>query len=204
VVVDETFLTKNIDAAALAEQAYKLRPSFLAFRESVELNKADYLSAWGASLPGLYYIYSKQHNEYDPASLMTTAGDTETWTLSAKWNFFAGGANWFQIHEKANNRDKYREQEKIQRGYILIEIQSALDDLRAQIQNVLAAREQNQLAAESLRIARINFESGNGTSTQLNDALIQRQSSGTNLIRALYDYEYARAKLNYAAGQEIF
>ncbi|MDR1997217.1 MAG: TolC family protein [Candidatus Margulisbacteria bacterium] len=203
VTVDETFLTKNLDAVELAEQAYALRPSFLAFHEAVELNKAAYLNAWGSSLPALYYVYSKQSSEYDPASLMSPDGDTETWALSAKWNFFAGGANWFQIHEKANNRDKYAEQEKIQRNAVLIEIQSALDELRAQLQTVLGAREQNQLAAESLRIAQINFESGNGTSTQLNDALIQRQSSATNLIKALYDYEYAAARLNYAAGQKI-
>ena len=91
----------------------------------------------------------------------------------------------------------------MQRNYVLMEIQSAVDDLRAQVQNVLSVRAQDTLASESLRIAQINFESGNGTATQLNDALIQKQGAGTNLIKAMYDYEYARARLNYVAGQEI-
>jgi outer membrane protein TolC len=67
----------------------------------------------------------------------------------------------------------------------------------------MSARAQDALADESLRIAQINFESGNGTSVQLNDALIQKQGAATNLIKSLYDYTYARAKLNYAAGQKI-
>jgi len=201
--VDETLLTRNFDAAGLADAAYKKRPAFLAFREMVELNNADQLNAWGASLPAVYYVYTRQNAEYDPQSLMTADGDTETRAISARWNFFAGGSNWFKIQEKKNNSDKYAEQEKIQRNYVLIEIQSAIDELRAQVQNVMSARAQNKLADEFLRIAQINFDSGNGTATQLNDALIQKQSAGTNLIKALYEYEYARARRHYAAGQEI-
>lgn len=203
VEVDESLLARNFDAGVLAAEAYAKKPAFLAFRELVELNKADQLNAWGASLPALYFVYSKQHAEYDPQSLMTPDGDTETQAISARWDFFAGGSNLFKIHEKKNNSDKYAEQEKIQRNYVLMGIQSAVDDLRAQVQNVLSAREQDALAEESLRIAQINFESGNGTATQFNDALIQKQSAATNLIKAMYDYEYARANLNYAAGQEI-
>jgi outer membrane protein TolC len=134
---------------------------------------------------------------------MTVDGNSETWALSARWNFFAGGSNWFRIHEKKNNSDRHAAMEKMQRNFVLMEIQSAIDDLRAQVQNVLGARVQDSLADESLRIAQINFESGNGTATQLNDALIRKHGAGTNLIRAMYDYEYARARLNYAAGQRI-
>lgn len=203
VIVDESLLTRNFDATALAEGAYKKKPSFLAFHEAVELNNAEQLGAWGASLPAVYYSYSQKDAEYDPKSPMTPDGITETWAISARWNFFAGGSNLFKIHEKKNNSDKFAEQEKMMRNYVLIEIQSAVDDLRAQVQNVMSARVQDSLADESLRIAQINFESGNGTTTQLNDALIQKQGAATNMIKAMYDYEYARAKLNYAAGQEI-
>ena len=203
VLVDEALLNRNFDTAALSEVAYKKKPSFLAFREVVELNNADQFAAWGASLPSLFFIYSHQNAEYDPQSLMTVNGDTESWAISARWNFFAGGSNWFRIHEKKNNSDKFAAQEKMQRNYVLMEIQSAIDDLRAQVQNVMSARMQDSLADESLRIAQINFESGNGTVTQLNDAFIQKHGAGTNLIKAYYDYAYARARLNYATGQEI-
>ncbi|GBR73706.1 type I secretion outer membrane protein TolC [Candidatus Termititenax aidoneus] len=203
VEIAEDILTRNFAAAALTEDAYRLRPSYLAAQEAVWLNQVDHFNAWAGSLPAVYYSYSKKKTAYDPESLMTAAGETETRAISAQWNFFAGGANWFKIHEKANNSDRQKEQLKLARSYLLMEIQSSLDDVKAQAQNILTARAQDSLAAESLRIARIDFESGNGTATQLNDAVIQQQSAGNNLIRALYDYEYARARLNYAAGQDV-
>jgi outer membrane protein TolC len=196
-------LTRNFDAAALTEDAYRLRPSYLATQETVWLNQVDHFNAWASSLPAVYYSYNKKKTTYDPESLMTPAGETETKAVSAQWNFFAGGANWFKIHEKANNSDRQEEQLKLARNRLLMEIQSSLDDVKAQAQNILTTRAQESLAAESLRIARIDFESGNGTATQLNDAVIRQQGAGNNLIRALYDYEYARARLNYVAGQNI-
>ncbi|MDR1323777.1 MAG: TolC family protein [Candidatus Margulisbacteria bacterium] len=204
VEIAEDILAKNFDAAALMEDAYRLRPSYLAAQETVWLNQIDHFNAWAGSLPAVYYSYNKKKTDYDPETMMTTSGETETRAISAQWNFFAGGANWFKIHEKANNSDRQEEQLKLARSYLLMEIQSSLDDVKAQAQNILTARAQDSLAAESLRIARIDFESGNGTATQLNDAVIQQQSAGNNLIRALYDYEYARAKLNYAAGQNVW
>ncbi|MDR1114391.1 MAG: TolC family protein [Candidatus Margulisbacteria bacterium] len=203
VEIAEDILAQNFDAAALTEDASRLRPSYLAAQEAVWLNQIDHFNAWGSSLPALYYSYNKKKTDYDPETMMTASGETETQAISAQWNFFAGGANWFKIHEKANNSDRQKEQLKLARSYLLMEIQSSLDDVKAQAQNILTARAQDSLAAESLRIARIDFESGNGTATQLNDAVIKQQSAGNNLIRALYDYEYARAKLNYAAGQNV-
>ena len=203
VEVAEDILTKNFDAAALTEEAYRLRPSYLAAQEAVWLNQVDHFGAWGSSLPAVYYSYSKKKTSYDPESLMTPDGETETKAISVQWNFFAGGANWFKIHEKANSSDRQKEQLKLARSRLVMEIQSSLDEVKAQAQNILTARAQDALAAEALAIAKIDFESGNGTAMQLNDAIINQQSAGNNLIRALYDYEYARAKLNYAAGQEI-
>jgi outer membrane protein TolC len=203
VEVAEDILTKNFDAAALTEDAYRLRPSYLAAQEAVWLNQVDYFNAWAGSLPAVYYSYNRKKMSYDPGSLMTPDGETETKAISVQWNFFAGGSNWFKIHEKANNSDRQKEQLKLARSRLLREIQSSLDEVKTQAQNILTARAQDALAAEALAIARIDFESGNGTATQLNDAVIKQQSAGNNLIRALYDYEYARAKLNYVAGQEI-
>ncbi|MDR2428712.1 MAG: TolC family protein [Candidatus Margulisbacteria bacterium] len=203
VEVAADILTKNFDAAALTEDAYRLRPSYLAAQEAVWLNQVDHFNAWGSSLPAVYYSYSKKKTSYEPESPMTPAGETETKTISVQWNFFAGGANWFKIHEKANSSDRQKEQLKLARSRLLMEIQNALDEVKAQAQNILTARAQDALAVEALAIAKIDFESGNGTALQLNDAIVKQQSAGNNLIRALYDYEYARAKLNYAAGQEI-
>ncbi|GBR75837.1 type I secretion outer membrane protein TolC [Candidatus Termititenax persephonae] len=191
------------DAAALTKAAYRLRPSYLALQEAVWLAQVDHFNSWGSSLPAVYYVYNKRKTSYDPESMLSPSGETETQTISAQWNFFAGGANWFKIHEKANSSDKQKEQLKLAQDSLLAEIQGSLDDVKALAQNVLLAQEEEALAEESLRIARVDFESGNGTATQFNDALIQRQSAGNNLIRALYDYEYARARLNYAAGQNI-
>jgi outer membrane protein TolC len=203
VEVAADILTKNFDAAALTEDAYRLRPSYLAAQEAVWLNQLDHFNAWGSSLPAVYYAYNRKKMSYDPESMMSPSGETETKTVSLQWNFFAGGSNWFKIHEKANSSDRQKEQLKLARSGLLMEIQNALDDVKAQAQNILTARAQDALAAEALAIARIDFESGNGTATQLNDAVVKQQSAGNNLIRALYDYEYARAKLNYTAGQNI-
>ncbi|MDR1453906.1 MAG: TolC family protein [Candidatus Margulisbacteria bacterium] len=203
VEVAADILTKNFDAAALTEEAYSLRPSYLAAQEAVWLNQVDHFNAWSSSLPAVYYSYSKKKTTYDPESLMTSSGETETNAISVKWNFFAGGANWFKIHEKANNSDRQKEQLKLARSRLLVEIQNSFDEVKAQAQNILTVRAQDALAAEALAIAKIDFESGNGTATQLNDAIARQQSAGNDLIRALYDYEYARAKLNYAAGQQV-
>lgn len=193
--------TVNLNSQELVNYAYEHRPAFQAFNETLKLAQADDINAWGESLPSIYYIYSKQNNKYDVDS--QTDGDTETQMISAGWRFFSGGANLHKINEKNNYKEKMKEVEKNTKNLLAIEINNNLAELEVAKQNVEIARESLDLSKESLRLAEINFQSGNGTQTQYNDALVQYQGANTNYVRTVYDYEYAKDKLNYSVGKEV-
>jgi len=94
----EVVMNDGLIEQELINKALQGRPAFKAFKETVRLAEADDINAWGESLPSVYYIYNKQHSEYDVAS--QTDGDTETKMISAGWKFFSGGANLHKINEK--------------------------------------------------------------------------------------------------------
>lgn len=196
-VIDDTGLTEQ----DLIDKALRVRPSFKLFKETLRLAEADDINAWGESLPSAYFIYNKQHNEYDVDS--QTDGDTETKAISVGWKFFSGGANLHKINEKRNYKEKMVEQEKNVRDLLAIDIKNTLTELRIAGDNVSSAKEALSLAEESQKLAELSFRNGAATQTLYNDAVAQYQAAYANNLKALYDYEYAKNKLNYVVGEKV-
>jgi len=96
-----------------------------------------------------------------------------------------------------------QELEKNTVNMLTIDIKNTLTELRIAANNIDSAKEALALAEESQKIAEISFRNGGATQTVYNDAVTQYQAAYANNLKALYDYEYAKNKLNYGVGEKV-
>ena len=82
------------------------------------------------------------------------------------------------------------------------EVRSALTNMANAMARQKAAIEQDELAKEVVRIARIRREAGEGTVLEIIDAETQWVSAQNNLINSMYDYFGAYADLQRAVGAD--
>ena len=72
--------------------------------------------------------------------------------------------------------------------------------LRDAEKNIAVARKALASAEESYRISKLRYETGAGTNTEVLDAQTALVQAEGNQYQALYDYDIAVAKLQYAMG----
>ncbi|MGK7928725.1 MAG: TolC family protein [Spirulina sp.] len=117
-------------------------------------------------------------------------------TLS--WTLFDGGA------AKANSRQEELDIEiaeatfEQQRKSIRVEVEEAYENLKSSDENIKTAIVAVQLAEESLRLARLRFQAGVGTQTEVIDAQTELTRSRGNLLTATVGYNRALAALQRA------
>ncbi len=117
-------------------------------------------------------------------------------TLS--WNLFDGGA------AQANSRQEELDIEiaevnfEQQRKSIRFEVEEAHENLTASDENIKTATVAVQLAEESLRLARLRFQAGVGTQTDVIDAQTELTRSRGNLLTAIVGYNRALVALQRA------
>jgi outer membrane protein TolC len=117
-------------------------------------------------------------------------------TLS--WTLFDGGA------AQANSRQEELDIEiaetnfEQQRKSIRVEVEEAYENLTASDENINTAIVAVQLAEESLRLARLRFQAGVGTQTDVIDAQTELTRSRGNLLTATVGYNRALVALQRA------
>ncbi|MBP0022260.1 MAG: TolC family protein [Cyanobacteria bacterium SBLK] len=117
-------------------------------------------------------------------------------TLS--WTLFDGGA------AKANSRQEELDIEiaeatfEQQRKSIRVEVEEAYENLNSSDENIKTAIVAVQLAEESLRLARLRFQAGVGTQTEVIDAQTELTRARGNLLTATVGYNRALASLQRA------
>ncbi|MEM9540320.1 MAG: TolC family protein [Cyanobacteria bacterium P01_E01_bin.42] len=117
-------------------------------------------------------------------------------TLS--WTLFDGGA------AKANSRQEELDIEiaeasfEQQRKSIRVQVEEAYENLNSSDENIKTAVVAVQLAEESLRLARLRFQAGVGTQTEVIDAQTELTRARGNLLTATVGYNRALASLQRA------
>ena len=82
------------------------------------------------------------------------------------------------------------------------EVRSALTNMSNAMARQKSAIEQDELAKEVVRIARIRREAGEGTVLEIIDAETQWSNAQNNLVNSMYDYLAAYADLQRAVGAD--
>jgi OMF family outer membrane factor len=124
--------------------------------------------------------------------------------VQVQWNFFDGGA--------AKARAKQQELDKAiaevnfsdSRSQIRFQVEQSFFTLTSNRENIQTATKAREQARESLRLARLRFQAGVGTQTDVINAETELTRAEGNLISAIIGYNQALANLKRAVSNYQF
>ncbi|MDY7013229.1 MAG: TolC family protein, partial [Cyanobacteriota bacterium] len=122
------------------------------------------------------------------------------YTVGARlqWTLFEGGAARARAAQEEKNIELAETRFDEQRNQIRLEVEQAFNNLQANEENIQTANVALQLAQESLRLARLRFQAGVGTQTDVINAQTELTRARGNLLTAIISYNQSLAALQRA------
>ncbi|NEO85835.1 MAG: TolC family protein [Spirulina sp. SIO3F2] len=114
------------------------------------------------------------------------------------WNFFDGGAARARKRQAEIDLELAEVAFEQERNTIRLEVEDAYYNFTANQKNIKTAATAVQLAEESLRLARLRFQAGVGTQTDVIDAQTELTRAKGNLLTAIITYNNSIASLRRA------
>lgn len=140
------------------------------------------------SLFGTYELLQPLDEEADVADGLAVGA-------RMRWDFFDGGAARARAAQAVKDGEIAEVNFAKQRNDIRLEVERAYFDLEANRDNIDTAKIGVQLAEESLRLARLRFNAGVGTQTDVISSQTDLTTARFNLLRAVIGYNLSLARL---------
>lgn len=118
-------------------------------------------------------------------------------------NLFNGWSTKAEVSKVKQRREQLLEEKRKLMDDIKLEVEKSYLDLKNASEKIIVTKGAVKQAEENLRINRIKYEEGIGTSTDVVDAITLLTLAETNYCKALYDLRRAQAELRYATGIEL-
>jgi len=130
---------------------------------------------------------------------------SENWSLilGVNLNVFSGGSTKAEVSKVLYQKQQLLEQKKKLIDDIKLEVEKNYLDLKNALEKIQVTKDAVGQAEENLRINKIRYEEGVGTSTDVVDAITLLTTTETNYYRAVYELQRARAGLQYATGLDL-
>ena len=127
--------------------------------------------------------------------------DTTTgYTVGAQlqWNIFDGGVAKAIARQEDIDIEIAENDFANQKNLVRLEVEQAFFGLQANDKNITTAEMAVTLAEESLRLARLRFQAGVGTQTDVIEAQSELTTARGNLLTAIIDYNQSFTQLQRA------
>ncbi len=115
--------------------------------------------------------------------------------LNLEWRLFDGGAARAAARQSEKDIEIAETQFADQRNQIRFFVEQAFYRLESNKRNIDTATKEVELAEESLRLARLRFQAGVGTQTDVIDAQTQLTTARGNLLSSIIDYNQSYVDL---------
>lgn len=115
--------------------------------------------------------------------------------LNLQWRFFDGGAARAGATQAEKDGEIAATQFANQRNQIRFDVEQAFFQLKANQSNIVTNTKGVELAEESLRLARLRFQSGVGTQTEVIDAQSALTEARGNRLSSIIEYNQSYADL---------
>ena len=117
------------------------------------------------------------------------------------WNFFDGGGSAARNNRRRINDDISDSQLITARNQVRFEVEQAFNSLDTNLKNIATSTQSLQQAEESLKLARLRFQAGVGTQTDVIQAQTELAKARGNRITAILNYNRALSTLRTATEQ---
>ncbi|MEN9518034.1 MAG: hypothetical protein RLZZ381_622 [Cyanobacteriota bacterium] len=176
--------------------AYKNRAELKQFLLEREINFEQRNIALAENRPTVSLVASYDlQEELDDGS---DIADGYSVGATVDWAFFDGGAARARANQASTDSEIDRAEFANQRDAIRLEVENAYLSLNANQENITTANEALQMSEESLRLARLRFQAGAGTQTEVIDAQTELTNARGDLLNAIIDYNQSYAELQRA------
>ncbi|MGL6341567.1 MAG: TolC family protein [Waterburya sp.] len=118
--------------------------------------------------------------------------------IQAQWQLFDGGAARARAEQAERDSQIAATQFANQRNQIRFTVEQAYFSLESSRKNIATATKEVELAEESLRLARLRFQAGVGTQTEVIDAQSQLTTARGNLLSSIIEYNLSYNQLQRA------
>jgi outer membrane protein len=123
--------------------------------------------------------------------------------LGVSVNLFEGGKTMASLQKTKTRKRQLLEQRAKLIDEIKLELQRSILDRRNAYARIIANKDAVGQAKENLRINNNRYSEGEGTATEVLDAVTLLTTVETNHIRSIYDYRKAEAATHYATGTDL-
>ncbi len=115
--------------------------------------------------------------------------------IQAQWTFFDAGAARSRINQALINTNIAQSQFQEQRNQVRFQVEQSFYNLQANQDNIGTARIAVERAEENLRLARLRFQAGVGTQSEVITAQSDLTQARVNSLTAVINYNRALASL---------
>ena len=119
-----------------------------------------------------------------------------------RWDLYDGGAARARVRQEEINQEIAENQFGDIRNQIRLQVEQAFFNLSSNQQNIQTASIALQQAERSLELARLRFNAGVGTQTEVINAQTELTRARVNRLRAIIDYNRELAGLRRATGTQ--
>ncbi len=133
-------------------------------------------------------------------SLTTSTSAQDNYSIGAqlRWNFLDGGAAGASSNREKVNQQIYENQFTTTRNQIRFEVEQAYFSLGSSQRNIATSTQALRQAEESLKLARLRFQAGVGTQTDVIQAQTELARARGNRVTAILNYNRALSSLRTA------
>ena len=114
------------------------------------------------------------------------------------WNFFDGGASIARSNQQQINQEIFENQFTSTRNQVRFEVEQAFSNLGTNQRNIITSSQALRQAEESLKLARLRFQAGVGTQTDVIQAQTELARARGNRIDAIVNYNRSLSSLRIA------
>lgn len=176
------------------------RPEVAQAQASIGSAKDQIQIARSGNLPTL--SFSAANNWYDDK---LPGSDNSNWqiSLTASMNLFDSGVTKSQIRQAEHSFNATQEQSRQTRESVELEVRQLYNTLREAEARIELSKVTVAQAEEDLRIYKARYDAGVSTNLEVMDAAVSLTTAKNNAIKALYDYNSSKAKLDKAIGTPV-
>lgn len=123
--------------------------------------------------------------------------------LQFRWTFLDGGAAKASARQRELDKAIAEEQFETARNAVRQEVENAFYSIQANFNNISTAKKGVQQAASALRLARLRFQAGVGTQSEVVDAERDLTTARGNEVTAILNYNRALVQMRRATGETL-
>lgn len=173
--------------------AYQNRPELQQTLAQRKIGEAQIKQALASSGPQVSLV--GRYNLVDQFDDGISVSDGYSLGLQASINLYGGGAGTARAAQAKTSIAIAETQFSEQKNQIRFQVEQAYSTQASSLENVQTANVALEQARESLRLARLRFQAGVGTQTDVINALNDLTRSEGNRVKAILDYNRALTEL---------